>query len=110
MFGTTSIFKVAVTGTRLLRRLLEVAKDSMADWWLEINERVHEELSRAANNYRAWIAESENLLNISARALESLPGPMLAPSTFALAGILGVPMTHVAELSGYQLLTLGLRQ
>ncbi|OIW33132.1 MFS general substrate transporter [Coniochaeta ligniaria NRRL 30616] len=37
----------------------------------------------------------------------ALPGPMLAPSTFALAGILGVPVTMISELSGYQLLIVG---
>ncbi|KAK0376633.1 hypothetical protein CLIM01_05993 [Colletotrichum limetticola] len=34
----------------------------------------------------------------------SLPGPMLSPATFALAPILGVSITKVAELSGYHLL------
>ncbi|KKY29919.1 putative mfs transporter [Diaporthe ampelina] len=33
-----------------------------------------------------------------------LPGPIIAPATFALAPILGVTLTEVAELSGYQLL------
>ncbi|KAB5569915.1 major facilitator superfamily domain-containing protein [Coniochaeta sp. 2T2.1] len=37
----------------------------------------------------------------------ALPGPMLAPSTFALAGILEVPVTMISELSGYQLLIVG---
>ena len=37
----------------------------------------------------------------------ALPGPMLAPSTFALAGILDVEVTKVSELSGYQLLVVG---
>jgi hypothetical protein len=32
---------------------------------------------------------------------------MLAPSTFALAGILGVPVTMISELSGYMLLVVG---
>jgi MFS family permease len=32
---------------------------------------------------------------------------MLAPSTFALAGILKVPVTMISELSGYQLLVVG---
>lgn len=33
-----------------------------------------------------------------------LPGPLIAPATFALAPILGVSLTSVSELSGYQLL------
>ncbi|KAH8909368.1 MFS general substrate transporter [Coniochaeta sp. PMI_546] len=37
----------------------------------------------------------------------ALPGPMLAPSTFALAGLLSVPVTMISELSGYQLLVVG---
>lgn len=37
----------------------------------------------------------------------ALPGPIIAPSTFALAGILDVPITKIAELSGYQLLIVG---
>ena len=37
----------------------------------------------------------------------ALPGPMLAPSTFALAGILDVEVAMIAELSGYQLLVVG---
>jgi hypothetical protein len=36
-----------------------------------------------------------------------LPGPIIAPSTFALAGMLDVALTQVAELSGYQLLVVG---
>ncbi|TPX08851.1 uncharacterized protein E0L32_009669 [Thyridium curvatum] len=34
----------------------------------------------------------------------TLPGPVMAPATFALAGILNVPLTKIAVLSGYQLL------
>lgn len=33
-----------------------------------------------------------------------LPGPIIAPATFALAPILDVSLTEVAQLSGYQLL------
>ncbi|KAF6803643.1 hypothetical protein CSOJ01_10774 [Colletotrichum sojae] len=33
-----------------------------------------------------------------------IPGPMLSPATFALAPVLGVSITKVAELSGYHLL------
>lgn len=33
-----------------------------------------------------------------------LPGPMIGPATVALAPILGVSLTQVSELSGYQLL------
>ncbi|KAH7117720.1 major facilitator superfamily domain-containing protein [Dendryphion nanum] len=35
------------------------------------------------------------------------PGPMIAPATVALAAQLHVPIKHVAELSGYQLLIVG---
>ncbi|KAF2676267.1 MFS general substrate transporter [Lentithecium fluviatile CBS 122367] len=35
------------------------------------------------------------------------PGPMIAPATVALALQLSVPVKHVAELSGYQLLIVG---
>ncbi|KAF2878235.1 major facilitator superfamily domain-containing protein [Massariosphaeria phaeospora] len=35
------------------------------------------------------------------------PGPMIAPATVALAKQLHVPVKHVAELSGYQLLIVG---
>ncbi|OCL10794.1 MFS general substrate transporter, partial [Glonium stellatum] len=35
------------------------------------------------------------------------PGPLLASSTFALAGILNVSLKKIAELSGYQLLIVG---
>ncbi|KAJ4415147.1 hypothetical protein N0V82_007517 [Gnomoniopsis sp. IMI 355080] len=41
---------------------------------------------------------------INAIIFAVLPGPMLAPATFALAPILGVTLTDVAKLSGYQLL------
>lgn len=39
--------------------------------------------------------------------LASVPSPMLAPATFALAEILQVSLDKVAELSGYQLLVVG---
>jgi hypothetical protein len=39
--------------------------------------------------------------------LASVPAPLLAPSTFALAKILGVSLDSIAELSGYQLLVVG---
>ncbi|KAF1967348.1 MFS general substrate transporter [Bimuria novae-zelandiae CBS 107.79] len=35
------------------------------------------------------------------------PGPMIAPATVALATQLEVPVKHIAELSGYQLLVVG---
>ena len=35
------------------------------------------------------------------------PGPMIAPATVALAKQLEVPVKHIAELSGYQLLIVG---
>jgi len=37
----------------------------------------------------------------------AVPGPIIAPSTFALAGIFKVPITSIAELSGYNLLLVG---
>ncbi|CAK7221117.1 hypothetical protein SBRCBS47491_004418 [Sporothrix bragantina] len=36
-----------------------------------------------------------------------LPGPIIAPATFLLAGIFDVPLTSIAQLSGYQLLVVG---
>jgi hypothetical protein len=36
-----------------------------------------------------------------------LPGPIIAPVTFLLAGIFDVSLTNIAELSGYQLLVVG---
>ncbi|KAK3937843.1 major facilitator superfamily domain-containing protein [Diplogelasinospora grovesii] len=36
-----------------------------------------------------------------------VPGPILAPSTFALAAILGVPLSDIALLSGYMVLVVG---
>ncbi|KAG6368586.1 hypothetical protein INS49_002799 [Diaporthe citri] len=41
---------------------------------------------------------------VNAIVFAILPGPIIAPATFALAPILGVTLTEVAELSGYQLL------
>lgn len=36
-----------------------------------------------------------------------LPGPIIAPATFLLSGIFNVPLTNIAQLSGYQLLVVG---
>ncbi|KAJ9139459.1 MFS general substrate transporter [Pleurostoma richardsiae] len=36
-----------------------------------------------------------------------VPGPLLAPSTYALAEVFNAPLTKIAELSGYQLLVVG---
>ncbi|KIH93245.1 hypothetical protein SPBR_02679 [Sporothrix brasiliensis 5110] len=36
-----------------------------------------------------------------------LPGPIIAPATFLLAGVFHVPLTRIAQLSGYQLLVVG---
>ncbi|POS71041.1 major facilitator superfamily transporter [Diaporthe helianthi] len=41
---------------------------------------------------------------VNAIVFAILAGPVIAPATFALAPILGVTLTEVAELSGYQLL------
>ncbi|KAL1879155.1 hypothetical protein Daus18300_001734 [Diaporthe australafricana] len=41
---------------------------------------------------------------VNAIVFAILPGPIIAPATFALAPVLGVTLTEVAELSGYQLL------
>lgn len=44
------------------------------------------------------------MIFVNAIVFAILPGPIIAPATFALAPILGVTLTEVAELSGYQLL------
>lgn len=41
---------------------------------------------------------------VNAIVFAVLPGPIIAPATLALAPMLGVTLTDVAKLSGYQLL------
>lgn len=60
-------------------------------------------------NWSKWKKDTVFLvIFINTIVLASVPSPMLAPSIFELSKVLGVPLTDVAGLSGWQLLTVGL--
>lgn len=48
------------------------------------------------------------MIFVNAIIFGTAPGPLLASSTYALAGILNVSLEQVAELSGYQLMVVGI--
>ncbi|CAI6329017.1 unnamed protein product [Periconia digitata] len=55
-----------------------------------------------------WKRETAfSVLFLNCIVFAACPGPMIAPATVALAAQLEVPIKHVAQLSGYQLLIVG---
>ncbi|KAL1909692.1 hypothetical protein Sste5344_004540 [Sporothrix stenoceras] len=91
---------VKLNGTELLIDESQVDVDNAADSHL---------LKRVV--YRLWPRWQKEAafwtIFFNAIIFAILPGPIIAPATFLLAGIFRTPLTSIAELSGYQLLVVG---